>query len=145
MLDVECSMFMSRPEIGCHYRRDKRMMKPTIRYSLAFKKKVLSELASGRFSNRAQAAAFYGINGCGTISYWVKTMGREDLERKIVRVEVGNEPSKIKELEKRIKELERVVADQAVKSLFERSMLEVIAEENSCTVEELRKKKDIKL
>ena len=112
---------------------------------MAFKKKVLSELSSGHFNNAAQAAAFYGIGGCGTVNYWIRTMGRRDLERKIVRIEVGDEKNKIKELKKRVKDLEAVVADQALKNLYTQSMLEVIAEENDCTVEELNKKKDIKL
>ena len=121
------------------------MKAPVMRYSLAFKKKVVDELASGRFSSISEASEFYGISGSCTVRAWIKRLGRDDICGKTVRVEVSDEPRKVKELEKRIKELETLVSDMAITNHYKQALLEVIAEENNCSVDDLNKKKDIKL
>lgn len=121
------------------------MKPPVIRYSLAFKKKVLDEISSGRFGSIREASEFYGITGSATVRTWMKRLGREDLSRRMVRVQVSDETPKINEMRKRIKELEELVADMALTNHYKQALLQVIARENNCTVDELNKKKDIKL
>ena len=121
------------------------MKSPLVRYSLAFKKKVLSELESGRFGSISQASEFYGITGKSTVANWMRQLGRTDLSVKIVRVQVNDETPKTKELKKRVKELEKLVSDMALENHYKEALLMVIAEENNCSVSDLSKKKGIKL
>ena len=46
--------------------------KPTIRYSEAFKKQVISELESGQLRHQAEARERYGIGGGDTINSWLR-------------------------------------------------------------------------
>ena len=120
-------------------------MKPRIvRYSLAFKKKVLSELESGRFVCASQASQYYGISK-GTISNWIRKFGRTELAAEIVRVQVGDETATTKDYKKRIKKLEKLVSDMALENHYKEALLTVIAQENNCSVDELSKKKDIRV
>ena len=43
-----------------------------IRYSMSFKRQVVSELESGRFDSIGQANEHYGIAGAETIRSWLR-------------------------------------------------------------------------
>ncbi len=57
-----------------------------IRYSEAFKRKVVSEIESGKYT-QAEAKQIYGIKGSVTIRYWIKKSGKEELLSKKIWVE----------------------------------------------------------
>jgi len=82
-----------------------------VRYSEAFKLQVLRELEEGRFLNRFQAARTYGIGSPGTIAYWARKFGKQHLLGKVVRVETPKETNENKKLRKRVRELEKALAD----------------------------------
>lgn len=86
-------------------------MRSAIRYSEAFKLQVLRELEEGRFESRAAAARAYGIRGMGSIEYWAKKYGKLHLLGKVIRVETPKEVSEVKELRKRVRDLEKALAD----------------------------------
>ena len=100
-------------------------MRPTMRYSEAFKLQVVRELETGRFSCPWAAARAYGIRGCGTIQVWVKNFGKQHLLGKVVRVETPKEINELKELRKRVRDLEKALADAHLAHRFDEAYLGV--------------------
>ena len=96
-------------------------------YSAAFKRKVISEIESGKY-NKSEAMKIYDITGGATINSWLKKYGKNHLISKIVRIEMADETNKIKELEQRIKFLEKALADSEIKNIISESVIEVATE-----------------
>ena len=94
-----------------------------IRYSFAFKQKVISEIESGKYSIE-EAKRIYGIGGSETIQRWLKLYGKEHLLCKVVRVEMRGEKDRIKALEKRERELEKALADAHLKLIAMETLIE---------------------
>lgn len=86
-------------------------MKTTLKYSHAFKKQVVEEIASGKFNSANQARRAYGIGGPDTVPRWLKQYGRVDLLPKRIRIETMKERDELKEARKRIRALEAALAD----------------------------------
>ncbi len=97
-------------------------------YSLAFKQKVISELESGKLT-RTQARKLYGISGGSTLNTWLKKLGKSYLLNKVVRVELKDEVSRLKQLEKEKKELESALANAHLKLITYETLIEVAEEE----------------
>ncbi len=76
-----------------------------IRYSEAFKLKIVEELDRGKLSI-GELRKIYDIRGSETIQTWLKKYGKAHLLNKIVRVSVPEEVERIKKLEKEKLELE---------------------------------------
>jgi transposase len=100
-------------------------MKSVIRYSEAFKLQVLRELDEGRFTTPWAAAQTYGIRGNGTIEYWARKYGKQHLLGKVVRVETPKEIDEAKALRKRVRDLEKALADAHLKERFDAAYLKV--------------------
>ena len=98
-------------------------MDASIRYSEAFKQQVLREIESGKFASAHLAARAYGIKGGATIQSWMRRYGREHMLRKVVRVETPKEISEVKNLRKRVRELEAALADAHLKGRFDDAYL----------------------
>ena len=86
-------------------------MGEVIRYSEAFKQQVLRELEEGKLQSIEQARRVYGIRGGGTIRYWIEKYGKRHLLKKVVRVEKPGEESELKQLRRRVRDLEKALAD----------------------------------
>jgi transposase-like protein len=99
--------------------------KSVFRYSEAFKQQVLRELEEGKFDSVQLAARTYGIRGGATLQNWMRRYGREHLLRKVVRVETPKEVSESKELRKRVRELEKALADAHIDSMLDAAYLEI--------------------
>ena len=69
------------------------------RYSRAFQIKVISEIESGKLTI-AEARRIYDIGSVGTIHYWLKQHGKNNLLNKVVHVQMRDEKDKTKQLEK---------------------------------------------
>ena len=82
-----------------------------IKYSEAFKLQVLRELEEGKFSSKEAIRRAYGIHGGGTIGNWIAKYGKADLLTKVVKVETPKEVSEMKQLRKRLRELEQGLAN----------------------------------
>jgi transposase-like protein len=80
-----------------------------VRYSMSFKRHVVEELESGRFSNISEVQKHYGIAGTATVRNWLVKYGRNHLCPKVVRVEKPNEKDKILQLKKQIKQLKEAL------------------------------------
>lgn len=71
----------------------------SVRYSTAFKRKVVEEIARGELSIN-QACKLYGIAGHLTVKGWLKKFNLENHLPVTVRIQMKDELQKLKELEK---------------------------------------------
>ncbi|EMF83732.1 transposase [Leptospira weilii serovar Topaz str. LT2116] len=94
------------------------------RYSEAFKRKVINEIENGKY-NQNQAMKNYGIQDSVTIRGWIKKYGKNHLIGKIVRVETENELNRLKEAEKRIRELEKALSNVTIENVLYKSLVKV--------------------
>lgn len=105
-----------------------RNQKETRLYSLSFKQKVISEIESGKLTKEG-ARKLYGIGGGSLISVWIKKLGKLHLLNKVVRIELKDELSRLKQLEKEKKDLESALAQAHLKLIVYESIIEVAEEE----------------
>lgn len=96
------------------------------RYSESFKLKVLAELAKGNHSKR-QIALTYGVQS-STINEWIRKYDRKDLMNTRVTVQTDDEISRIKALQKELKQLKDLLIKKDLEKLVMESYLEVAAE-----------------
>jgi transposase len=108
-------------------------------YSTAFKLKVVEEIESGKFS-MTEAGKIYDIGGSHTISRWMVKFGKSYLLSKVVRVEMKDEKDKLKELQERVRRLEKLLADKELDNLMNEAFLELMAEDTGIDLEEYKKK-----
>lgn len=116
-------------------------MRSTVRYSEAFKLQVLRELESGRFKTRAAAYRAYGIRGQGRIESWAVKYGKNHLVGKVIRVETAKEISEVQALRKRVKDLEKALANERLDNLLGEAYLEIACRTAGVTDVEAFKKK----
>jgi transposase len=113
------------------------------RYSESFKLKILAELTKGNHSKR-QIGLLYGIQP-STINEWIKKYNRKDLMNTRVIVQTDDEISRIKALQKELKQLKELLIKKDLDKLINDSFLEVAAEKLGYKdVSELKKKLNIK-
>jgi len=113
------------------------------RYSEGFKLKILAELSTGRYSKR-ELGDIYGVNRT-TINEWVKKYNRKDLMNTRILVETEGETSRLKALQKEIKQLKELLIKKDLDKLALDSYLEVAAEKLGYkNVDELKKNLNVK-
>lgn len=110
------------------------------RYSTAFKRQVIEDIESGRFSSIGQVREHYGIKGMSTIPGWLKRFGRNELLHKVVRVEKPNEQDEIRKLKQQIRHLKEVLGDKEALYALEEEYLKIACEELGTDVESFKKK-----
>lgn len=115
--------------------------KATIRYSEAFKLQVVRAVEQGRYSGPAAAGLAYGVTGNGTVAGWVRRFGKDHILGKLVRVMKADEEVEVKMLRKRVRELERALADAHIDLRLESAYVELACEAAGVKdVEEFKKK-----
>jgi transposase-like protein len=92
--------------------------RPAIRYSEAFKLQVVRELERGE-GNFSDLRRRYGIKGIGTVRDWVNKYGNGSIG-KVIRVERPEEINEKEQLKRRVRALERALADTNVDLALER-------------------------
>ncbi len=97
------------------------------RYSEAFKKQVVREYEDGASAGSLREK--YGIKGGSTVNSWVKKYGREGSRYKLMLIQKPEEQKRVKELEKRVQELEHALAQVMLEKLMLESLVEVIEAE----------------
>jgi transposase-like protein len=113
------------------------------RYSEGFKLKILAELSTGKYSKR-ELGDIYGVNRT-TINEWVKKYNRKDLMNTRILVETEGETSRLRALQKEIKQLKELLIKKDLDKLALDSYLEVAAEKLGYkNVDELKKNLNIK-
>lgn len=93
------------------------------RYSISFKKHVVEELENGSSFSALQKK--YDIRGAETIQKWVKSLGKNELLNKTVRIETMDEKDRLKHLEEENRKLKLALAD----SIIANKMLETLVDE----------------
>ena len=112
------------------------------RYSEPFKLKILDELTTGKL-NKSQLGKLYGINPT-TINEWIRKYNRKDLMNTRIKVETKDEITRIKALQKEIKQLKKLLLKKDLDAMVLESYLEVAAEDLGYkSVTELKKKLNI--
>lgn len=111
----------------------------TRRYSEGFKLKILSELGTGKYTKR-ELSRIYGIQS-STVNEWIKKYDRKDLMNTRIMIENKDEITRLKELNKEIEQLKKLLLKKDLDQLVNDSYLEVAAEMLGYkTVAELKKK-----
>lgn len=100
---------------------------PMLRYSETFKLKVVQQIESGKLTI-SEASRLYEIKGTNTIYTWLRKYGKNELIRKVVRIETMDEKSIIKQKEQRIRELESALASLALHNLCLQNYADVVNE-----------------
>jgi transposase-like protein len=107
------------------------------RYSIAFKRAVVAEVEAGQYT-AVEAAKVHGVNYV-SVYKWLKEHGGPSSQTRIVRVEMPDERTGLKELEKRNRELERALANAQIKIMTLEASLEILEER---TGQRIKKKTD---
>lgn len=100
---------------------------PLIRYSEAFRQQVVREYEGGASAESLRQK--YGIKGRSTITTWLKKYGREGSRYQLMVIQKPEEQHRIKQLEKRVQELESALAQMMLDKLMLESLVEVIEAE----------------
>lgn len=119
--------------------------KKTIRYSEAFKLNVVGEIEAGKFSGAYAAAKAYQIRGAETVAGWLRRYGRTDLMRRKVLITTMEEHDEKKALQKRVRELEKALADAHMKGLLDEAYLGIACDRLGTDPSEFKKKAVTKL
>jgi len=110
------------------------------RYSESFKRQVVEDLESGRFSSVAGANQHHGIKGAETVKNWVLRLGQNQLLAKVVRVEKPDEAGLVSGLRREIVQLQKALGQTQARSLLNESYLELACERLGEEVETFKKK-----
>jgi transposase-like protein len=104
---------------------------------------VVRQLEKGRFGSPWEIGQAYGVKGTGTVARWVRQFGKDHLLGKLVRVMKTDEQSEVKALRKRVRELERALADAHLDLKLEEAYTELACEAAGIEdVAEFKKKHD---
>lgn len=114
--------------------------KQYVRYSEAFKMQVVEQIEAGKFRSATQATRSYGIKGSRTVPRWVRRYGSEKAQPKQIKIMSMNEIDETKQLQKRVRELERALADAHMLRLLNESYLEIACERMGTDAEQFKKK-----
>jgi transposase len=110
-----------------------------IRYSEVFKMTVVRELEQEDLPCE-HVRRKYGILGCGTVQAWVRKYGNGSRGKRI-RVEKPEEINENKELKRRVRALERALADANIELVLERQFTRLACKRAGIEdVEEFKKK-----
>jgi transposase-like protein len=80
-------------------------MKEVVRYSEAFKLRLVEDVANGKYKSFDEARRRNGIRGVSTLNKWIKQYGREDMLPKRVKVETMDEIDELNAARSRIRDL----------------------------------------
>ena len=101
-------------------------IRPAIRYSEAFKMQIVRELETGQI-NIDQIRRKYGVGGCYTIRRWVKKHGNGSVG-KVIRVEQPQEINEREELKRRVRALEKALANANIDLVLEQAYTKIACE-----------------
>jgi hypothetical protein len=68
------------------------------------------------------------VKGTKTVALWVRQLGKDHILRKVVRVMKADEQTEMKALRKRVRELERALADAHLDLKLEAAYVELACE-----------------
>jgi transposase-like protein len=98
-------------------------IRPAVRYSEAFKMQIVQELEQGEI-NLEQIRRKYGIGGRYSIRSWVSRYGNGSIG-KVIRVEKPEEINEREQLKRRVRALEKALADANIDLAIERAYTQI--------------------
>jgi len=111
---------------------------------MAFKRRVVAELESGRLCSIQDARVRYGIGGSQTIRKWMKRLGKNHLLPKVMRVEKPEEADQLSQLRRQVRELQQALGQTQVHNILNETFLEIACKRLGVSVESFKKKADTK-
>jgi transposase-like protein len=120
-------------------------MGEVVRYSEAFKLRLVEDVAGGKYQSLEEARRRNGIRGASTLNKWIKRYGREDMLPKRIRVETMNGIDELQAARSRIRELEAALADTHMEYCLESAFPDIACKRLGTSVEEFKKKNVITL
>lgn len=114
-------------------------MKDKIRYSEAFKLKVMEELRDAKWKSVKEAAMAYGIAEMSVYN-WMRKLGFEHLKGRLIYVKTRTEADRIKELEAEVKQLRMALADEVLGHKIDEAALRLMCTRAGTTPDEVKKK-----
>ena len=140
MWDGRRRMFVSRPELGCYgvlWQSSRDVINREVRRcSLAFKRRVLEEVESGKFASIQAAGVHHGTIGATTVNGWIRRFGKNHLLAKVVPVEQVDEADRVMELRGQVARLEKALGGAQAESLLNTEYLRIACERIGSRVEE---------
>ena len=98
-------------------------IRPGVRYSEAFKMQIVQELEQGKI-NFEQIRRKYGIGARYSIRCWVSRYGNGSIG-KVIRVEKPKEINEREQLKRRVRALEKALADANIDLAIERAYTQI--------------------
>ena len=120
--------------------QDKKVIK---NYSESFKLEILRQVSEGR-RTIIECAQSYGCSAA-VIYRWIKKYNRLDLYHTVMRIEMPDEKQKLKQLQERIKALEKALADTHLEYLKAKTERDLALQELGKPASGFLKKGDSKL
>ena len=111
-------------------------MKDRIRYSEAFKLKVMEELRDAKWKSVQEAARAYGIAEMSVYN-WIHKLGFEHLKGRLIYVKTRTELDRIKELEEQVLRLKQSLADEVLDHKIDVEFLKIACQRAGTSVEDL--------
>lgn len=111
-----------------------------VRYGEAFKRQVVHDIETGKFSGATAASRAHGIKGAGTVPMWIRKYGCEEIVPKRISITTMTEQDENQQLRKRVKDLEKALADSYMSGLLKESYLEIACDRIGIDVESFKKK-----
>jgi transposase-like protein len=119
------------------------MKKEVVRYSEAFKLRVVSELESGKLRNAHEARQRYDIRGSGTVDNWLRKYGKNHLLNKVVVVKTTEERDQLQAMKREIRDLKLALSDAHLDLRLEKAWLKIACRQAGIEdVDEFKKKAD---
>ena len=114
-------------------------IRAAVRYSEPFKMEIVRELEQGGI-NMEQIRRKYGVGAHASIRGWVRKYGNGSVGR-IIRVEKPQELNEREELKRRVRALEKALADANIDLVLERAYTKIACERAGIKDVEAFKKK----
>ncbi len=111
------------------------------RYSLAFKQAVVREYEAGESLTGLKHK--YGITGATTIKKWVEQFGRYGTRHKLMVIQKPEEQNRIHELEQRVADLEKALAQVTLDKIMLTATLEVAEREYGVKVKKTHERRSL--
>ena len=113
-------------------------MKDKKRYSEAFKLKVMEELRDWKWKTVAETAQAYDVSARG-VRYWMRRLGFEHLNGRIIYVKTTSEIDEIKRLKAEVRQLKEWLADEVLDHKIDEVALRIACRNLGTTPDELKK------
>jgi transposase len=108
-------------------------------YTDDFRRKVVQEVVSGKWTGFTHAQRVYGIKGSVTVRNWMERYGYGHLLERIVVMKSGEEVDEVKKLTAEVKRLKESLADVYLDLQIEKQLSLILLKEAGKTREDVKK------